>query len=271
VPRLALSPFARSPVVLCGWSFQVFDHAPLDVVLAPTGRGATVTGATPGRSTHRALRHHWRRDEHRLWRRWGGRSVDGALRLHCRPPDPHGGVAREVEGTRPKRVNPQLGPADLDHGLMLRASALSRFGGLRASRLKSCPQGQLNYLQYSLSGPVPQPTGSLPSGLVSPGGVRGRQGLAPAGSCRCCFAARWGLTGAHPAGRAGWERDPSSAVASGVRGRARGGWRSGRGARSARPCRCRAARVGRDRIGGRRPARCLPAAGAGCCRRGRSG
>jgi hypothetical protein len=48
----------------------------------------------------------------------------------------------------------RLGPAGLDHGLKLRASAWSRFGGFRAPRLKSGPQGQLNYPQYSLSGPV---------------------------------------------------------------------------------------------------------------------
>ena len=113
---------------------EVFDDAPLDVVLALTRRGATVAGATRGRSTRRALWHHWQRDGRRFWRPWRGRAVDGALRLHCRrPPDPLE-VPRDRRGNETQRVSRWLGPAGLDHGLKLRASARSRFGCFRASR-----------------------------------------------------------------------------------------------------------------------------------------
>ena len=52
---------------------EVFDDAPFDVVLVLTRRGATVAGATRGRSTRRALRHQRQPDQRRIWRRWRGR------------------------------------------------------------------------------------------------------------------------------------------------------------------------------------------------------
>jgi hypothetical protein len=111
---------------------------------APIRGRATVAGATRGRSTRRALRHFRHCDERRARRLRDGRSVDPALRVH-------GGNLPTLwrwratgEGTRPNAWTERLGPAGLDHGLKLRASARSRFGGFWAPRLKSCPQGQLD-------------------------------------------------------------------------------------------------------------------------------
>lgn len=61
---------------------EVFDDAPLDVVLARARRGATAAGATRGCSTRRALRHQPQPDQRRIWRRL---AVDGARRglLYC--------------------------------------------------------------------------------------------------------------------------------------------------------------------------------------------
>src|ERR1700728_2871034 len=64
-----------------------------------------------------------------------------------------GGVAREEEGRSTQRAwNIELGPGGFDHGLKLRASARSRFGGFRASEAEVLPAGSARLPMLSLSG-----------------------------------------------------------------------------------------------------------------------
>ena len=122
---------------------QVVADALLDVVLVQSRGGAAVAGATRGRSTRRTLRHHRRRDERRRWRRWGGCFVHGAMRLHCRDlPTLVKGVAREEEGTRPRRVNQPARPRGSRSWPRVPLLGAVALRWLSAPRLKSCPQGQ---------------------------------------------------------------------------------------------------------------------------------
>jgi hypothetical protein len=116
------------------------EHQPPILVLS--GWGAAVAGATRRCATRRAPRHHGCCEWRRLWL---GCSLHDWLRLHCRePPDPHGGAAREEEGTRPITWISELGPGV---SIMASSSAPRRIHASAAFgllRLKSCPQGQLN-------------------------------------------------------------------------------------------------------------------------------
>ena len=132
---------------------QVLDDALLDVVLVQSRRGATVAGATGGRSTRRTLRHHWRCDE----RRSGG--VGWALRPRCdavallktsRPSWRCRARGRGNETQRVSRSARPCGSRSWPRAPLLGAVALRWLSG---PRLKSCPQGR------------PPPT-VLPSGPV---------------------------------------------------------------------------------------------------------
>ena len=133
---------------------QVLDDASLDVVLALTRSGAAVAGATRGRSARRAPRHHRRCAS--VESGDGGVGAPSRVRCVCmpKPPDPLE-VARDEERERdPARESAARprGSRSWPQAPRLGAVALRWLSGLR---LKSCPQGQLNYPQYSLSGPVP--------------------------------------------------------------------------------------------------------------------
>src|SRR3954453_10922135 len=86
-----------------GVVLPVLDDPLLDVVLALTRGGATAAGATRGRSTRRARRHHRPRAGRRIWRLGRRRYVDGGLRCHGRcPPDPLE-VPRDRRGNETQR------------------------------------------------------------------------------------------------------------------------------------------------------------------------
>ena len=141
VPRSAFNALAMSPVVLCGWSFMNSMMRPsmLSLRRRAVARRLLARRAVARRAERCGTAGTCAGVD--VWRLWRGRSVDGALRLHCRrPPDPLE-VSRDRRGNETQRVSQRLGPAGLDHGLELRASALSRFGCFRLRGLKSWPAG----------------------------------------------------------------------------------------------------------------------------------
>ena len=88
-------------------------------------------------------------------------------------------------------MDQKAAPASLDHGLELRASARSRFGGFRARGLKSWPAGSAQRPQYSLSGEsttapdrAPQRPGCRQDAAPGvPGSVPGRRRANAASRC----------------------------------------------------------------------------------------
>jgi hypothetical protein len=84
---------------------------------------------------------------------WAWRYVASVPSLHRTTSDPLMSVAREEEGTRPKRANRRPAPRV---SIIASGSAPRRALALRlpsGSGLKSCPRGQLDYPPYSVSGP----------------------------------------------------------------------------------------------------------------------
>ena len=131
VSRLAFNPLAMLPVVLCGCSFRY-------------SRTRSSTSSLCRRAVARRLlaRRAVARRAERCATSGAVTSIDSGECGVCassdscvalalpRPPDPLW-EARERKRERDPPGEPAAGPAGLDHGLKLRASARTRFGGFR--------------------------------------------------------------------------------------------------------------------------------------------